>query len=497
MGSARSRTRNVLVATPDPSLRERLRKSLTGLRWQVIEAPGGAEAWAAAEEMPLEALLVDPWLPDLDVTEFLSDFHRQHPQVDLLMTDGVSAPNSPRSPYHQELRYALRRSQDGDTAAWNVAPPMDDAGQWSSLAGLAGQSELPGRGLLPILSEQGSTTTAHTAGAMTSGLSTWSTQAAPMGQTGETGVAVQADRPVLAGQAAGSTLSGTYAARVAEGSSTMAASVTPAQTQPAAATTRMTSASERIPELVGTSQVMLEVSRRIRLVAARSTPVLIEGPTGSGKELVAEALHRLSNRARKPFVAINCAAIPEALLEAELFGHTRGAFTGAVQGRTGRIESADGGTLFLDEIGEMPLALQSKLLRFVESGELQRIGDNETVKVDVRIVAATHQPLAEDARRGDFRADLYYRLAVFLICTPSLSEHMEDLGQLVNHFVERMGRKSPVKRLDASALARLAAHAWPGNVRELEHVLERASILAGDDPWITSGEIDFGLTLMN
>src|SRR5208283_2970105 len=153
----------------------------------------------------------------------------------------------------------------------------------------------------------------------------------------------------------------------------------------------------RLPELIGDAPCMLEVSRRIRLVAPRMTPVLIEGPTGSGKELVAEALHRLSTRNRKPFVAINCAAIPETLLEAELFGHTRGAFTGAVQGRTGRIEAADGGTLFLDEIGEMPLGLQSKLLRFVECGELQRVGDNETVKVDVRILAATHRPLAAHA----------------------------------------------------------------------------------------------------
>jgi DNA-binding NtrC family response regulator len=163
----------------------------------------------------------------------------------------------------------------------------------------------------------------------------------------------------------------------------------------------------------------------------------------------------------------------------------------------GRIESADGGTLFLDEIGEMPLPLQSKLLRFFESGELQRIGDNETVKVDVRIVAATHQPLAEDAQKGLFRADLYYRLAVFLIRTPALAEHMEDLPLLVAHFLERMGRRSPVKSLDATAMARLGAHPWPGNVRELEHVLERAEILAGGEPVITAREIDFGLSLLN
>jgi len=226
------------------------------------------------------------------------------------------------------------------------------------------------------------------------------------------------------------------------------------------------------------------------------TPVLIEGPTGSGKELVAEALHRLSPRSRRPFVAINCAAIPEALLEAELFGHTRGAFTGAVQGRVGRIESADGGTLFLDEIGEMPLALQSKLLRFIESGELQKVGDNETIKVDVRILAATHQPLADHAKAGSFRADLYYRLAVFLIRTPSLVEHAQDLTLLVDHFLRKMGRDEPMKRIDQGAMAKLAAHDWPGNVRELEHVLERAAILAGDEPVLTMLEIDFGFSVV-
>jgi DNA-binding NtrC family response regulator len=140
----------------------------------------------------------------------------------------------------------------------------------------------------------------------------------------------------------------------------------------------------------------------------------------------------------------------------------------------------------------MPLALQSKLLRFVECGELQRVGDNETVKVDVRILAATHRPLAEHAQAGTFRSDLYFRLAVFLIRTPSLAEHAEDLPLLVHHFLERMGRETPVKRIDEAAMARLAAHNWPGNVRELEHVLERAEILAGDEPMLTAAEIDFG-----
>jgi DNA-binding NtrC family response regulator len=249
----------------------------------------------------------------------------------------------------------------------------------------------------------------------------------------------------------------------------------------------------RLPELIGGSERMLEVSRRIRLVAKRTTTVLIQGPTGTGKELVAHAVHRLSPRADRPFIALNCAAIPETLLEAELFGHARGAFTGAVQRRTGRIEAANGGTLFLDEIGEMPLALQSKLLRFLESGELQRVGENEPVRVDVRIVAATHQSLARRAQEGSFRADLYYRLAVFCIQTPALVEHLEDLAGLVEHFLKTSAGDDAPKQLTNEAAGLLAAHSWPGNVRELQHVLERASILAEDRPVITPAEIELDL----
>ena len=382
-----------------------------------------------------EAIIVDSWFPDLDLAEFLKDFRANFPEVDLVTTGSFPIQESPRGPYRQELLYALRKSQDTDTAAWNTAPALDKPG-------LASGTESAAAGLHPAMVDA---------------------------------------TPLVA-----STQKITVPPIVARSASSPAVPVRAQSSAPPAT-------NSRLPELIGDAPCMLEVSRRIRLVAPRSTPVLIEGPTGSGKELVAEALHRLSPRSRKPFVAINCAAIPEALLEAELFGHTRGAFTGAVQGRTGRIESADGGTLFLDEIGEMPLALQAKLLRFVECGELQRVGDNETVKVDVRIVAATHQALAQHTQGGKFRSDLYYRLAVFLIRTPALAEHEQDLPLLVDHFLERMGQEEPVKHLDAEAMSKLTFHNWPGNVRELEHVLERAAILAGEAPVLTANEIDFGL----
>jgi transcriptional regulator with GAF, ATPase, and Fis domain len=236
---------------------------------------------------------------------------------------------------------------------------------------------------------------------------------------------------------------------------------------------------------------MQELARLIGLVAPRSTTVLIEGETGTGKEVVAKAIHRLSERAGKPFVVLNCAAIPEALLEAELFGHTRGAFTGAVQSRTGRIEAAHGGTLFLDEIGEMPLALQAKMLRFLECGELQRVGDNETMRVDVRVIAATHQPLEQRAGERAFRLDLYHRLAVFPVEVPALRMRMEDLRLLAEHFLDLMGQEMPRKRLTIEAEGRLYEHCWPGNVRELMHVLERGAILAGDRMEIGAEEIRF------
>ncbi len=246
---------------------------------------------------------------------------------------------------------------------------------------------------------------------------------------------------------------------------------------------------EFLPEMIGSSAAMRELGRLVRLVAPRSTTVLIEGDTGTGKELVAKALHRLSLRANRPFIVLNCAAIPEALLEAELFGHTRGAFTGAVRSRTGRIEAADGGTLFLDEIGEMPLALQAKMLRFLECGELQKVGENEPSHVDVRVIAATHQPLEQRAEEQTFRLDLYHRLAVFPIDVPPLLSRMEDLPLLAEHFLGLLGRGASPKHLSEAALKTLCEHRWPGNVRELMHVLERALILSGANPEIREDNI--------
>lgn len=244
-----------------------------------------------------------------------------------------------------------------------------------------------------------------------------------------------------------------------------------------------------IPGLIGNSAPMRELSRLIRLVAPHHARVLIEGDTGTGKELVAKALHHLSLRSKKAFIVLNCAAIPEALLEAELFGHTRGAFTGATQSRVGRIEAASGGTLFLDEIGEMPIALQSKLLRFLENGELQRVGDNETLRVDVRVIAATHRDLDDSVKEGNFRLDLLHRLSVFPIEVPSLRDRLDDLPMLAEHFLSVLAQDMPRKRLDAQALEVLAKHSWPGNVRELGHVLHRGAILAGSQLDITVNEI--------
>jgi len=243
------------------------------------------------------------------------------------------------------------------------------------------------------------------------------------------------------------------------------------------------------PDFIAAAASMRPVLETMARVGPSDANVLITGEHGTGKEVVASAIHRLSGRASKPLTVLNCAAIPEALLEAELFGHTRGAFTGAVQSRTGRIEAAHGGTLFLDEIGELPMAVQAKLLRFLECGELQRVGDNEITRVDVRVIAATHRDLEQRVIDGTFRLDLYHRLAVFPLEVPSLRERLDDLPALASHLLARLGADAPRKSLSPSAQDALAQHPWPGNVRELAHVLERAVILAADAPEIAAEHI--------
>jgi DNA-binding NtrC family response regulator len=416
--------RTVLLASADASLRQRLRNSLSGLRWDVREARGGAETIAQLEGRPTEALLLDHWLPDLEVMELAEQIGVLYPEMELLRIDGDPIAGGTRSPRRHELLHAVRESIGCPRPESVIPEAIPSTPQGLGIIRMRAPAEVKASG-----------------------------QALPLR------VLPGARREKIEPERRYSAMPG--AARSAV----------------------------RVDELVGESSIMQELARTIRLVAPRTATVLIEGETGTGKEVVAHAVHRLSPRSAKPFVVLNCAAIPEALLEAELFGHTRGAFTGAVQSRTGRIEAAHGGTLFLDEIGEMPVGLQAKMLRFLENGELQRVGDNETVRVDVRVIAATHQALETRANEGKFRLDLYHRLAVFPIDIPPLRERLEDIAALSEHFLALLGRTSPRKSLAPAALDKLYGHDWPGNVRELAHVLERASILAEDSPDIRSEDI--------
>jgi DNA-binding NtrC family response regulator len=437
--------RTVLLASADADFRTRLRRELTAMRWRVREAAGGAEAMELLEVEGAEAMVLDSALPDLEVDEFAGVMRMRHPVMDLLRIDGIVDEGGARSPRRNELLHALRQALEeargvGESAAWTLSP-------------VAVPRICAVERLAP-----GDTRT----------------------------FAAEEVAALLRSRRAVQPESIRHGTGMAENGLRQASIFAEERVELHARALSMP-----LPEMVGESLPMMELARLIRLVAPRSTTVLIEGETGTGKELVARAVHQLSPRAGKPFAVLNCAAIPESLLEAELFGHTRGAFTGAVQSRTGRIEAAHGGTLFLDEIGEMPLALQAKMLRFLESGELQRVGDNELIHVEVRVVAATHEPLQQRADEHRFRLDLYHRLAVFPVALPALRERMEDVLPLATHVLAKLGEKMPVKRLSSGAEARLMEHDWPGNVRELEHVLERATILAEDRREIAREEIRF------
>ena len=247
--------------------------------------------------------------------------------------------------------------------------------------------------------------------------------------------------------------------------------------------------------LIGESQPMRELRAIIRLAGPRQSTVLITGETGTGKERVAQAIHMASRRSGAPIVAVNCGALPEHLIEAELFGHTKGAFTGAVGPRMGRFEQAHRGTMFLDEVGETPLMLQPKLLRVLQERELQRVGSSETVKVDARIIAASNINLEQAVAQRRFREDLYYRLNVIPIRVPTLRERQSDIPLLAAHFIESVCRREglPQKKLTAEALRRLTEFEWPGNVRQLEHAMEMAAALSGDRETIYLGDIDVHL----
>ncbi len=402
-GQPKVRARAVVVASADAVERQRVSESLRGMRWDVFEAGGGAEAMALAEEHRPEALLVDSWLPDLNSEELREEMAVLYPGTDVIGFEGIasSGAGAGRSSRRNELLHALRTAREGSTEGQRVEESL--APRMAAIEETRNQSE---------------------------------------------------------------------------------ASTFPSRVERAVPV-------ELLPGMMGGSVPMRELARMVRLVSPRSATVLIEGETGTGKELVAKAVHQLSERAQKSFTVLNCAAIPESLLEAELFGHTRGAFTGAVTARTGRIEAAHGGTLFLDEIGEMPLALQAKMLRFLEGGELQRVGENETLRVDVRVIAATHQQLEKRAGEGTFRLDLYHRLAVFPVEVPALRDRMEDVPELVEYLLAELGRAMPRKAISAAALEKLTEYSWPGNVRELKHVLERAAILAEDRAEIGAEEIRF------
>ncbi len=231
--------------------------------------------------------------------------------------------------------------------------------------------------------------------------------------------------------------------------------------------------------IVGNSPKLRDVIERVRLVAPSRATILIEGETGTGKELIAQAVHQASPRARAPFIAVHCAALPPTLLESELFGHERGAFTGATERRVGRFEAADNGTLFLDEIGEISLATQVKLLRFLETKSIERIGSMKPVQLDVRLVAATNKNLERMVRENTFREDLFFRLNVVRIVMPPLREHPEDIPMLLDHYLKLLSAENdvPVLTIEPGAMRHLQAYAWPGNVRELRNFVENAVVL--------------------
>jgi DNA-binding NtrC family response regulator len=380
-----------IVASANKEFRKRILKRLGARRWTVEEAMGGAEALSRVENGAFRALLLDRWLPDLDVEELVGIITARHPQVQVLVLGSEA-----------EECCLVERLSPPESLPLDL-PEAQDSMEWG---------------------------------------------------IGDEGLK---DHPAGAGR---------IAAEVKK--------------------------QEPLPGMLGTSGAMLRAFRLARLVTPRNTTVLITGETGTGKELLARAIHNLGPRAQHPFVVVNCAAIPEPLLESELFGHTRGAFTGAFQSRLGRIHSAHGGTLFLDEVGELPLSMQAKLLRFLQGGEVQRLGSPDVFQVDVRVIAATNTDLTRAMAAGRFNDALYYRLSVFPIEIAPLRERREDILRLATHFLDSYCREAgvPSKSISFEVAKALEAYAWPGNVRELEHVMERAFILSENSSLLRSVHVD-------
>lgn len=236
-------------------------------------------------------------------------------------------------------------------------------------------------------------------------------------------------------------------------------------------------------ELIGTGPLIAKLKEDLKLVSKSDLAVLVTGETGTGKELVARAIHAFSRRFDKPLIYVNCAALPESIAESELFGHKKGSFTGAIQDRMGKFEIANGGTIFLDEIGELPLSIQAKLLRAIQEGEIQRVGEDKLKKVDVRVIAATNRNLEEEIKKGSFRSDLYHRLNVYPIVTPPLRDHLQDIPLLTGHFCDYYQRRLGSKpfRLTEEAIEKLNSYNWPGNVRELKNIISRATLHASQE----------------
>jgi DNA-binding NtrC family response regulator len=368
-----------IVVSPDSLLRKRVLQQLAARNCVAEEACGGAEALALIAEGACRTLLLDQFLPDLDVEELVAMIHARYPQVEVRVLDSQGE----------------NGAGGGDLGLYANSSEMFRLLQNSREPRIP--TELPN----PL------------------------------------------ERP---------------------------APRSPASTHDI----------EALPGMMGHSLSLRRVYRLARLVAPRRTTVLLTGETGTGKELVARALHGLSPRRDRPFVVINCAAIPEPLLEAELFGYNRGAFTGAFQSRVGRIQMAQGGTVLLDEVGDLPISMQAKILRFLQEGEVQRLGSSDTLRVDARVIAATNASLLRLVKEGRFRDDLYYRLAVFPIEIDPLRLRREDIAPLSQHFLDVFSQEAqtPAKTFLPPVARDLELYSWPGNVRELRQVIERAFILA-------------------